>query len=404
MREPAVSPDQADRDSPATPLGGSSFASAVAVPLLALGLLAAAVWLGSLPSQRPDLPVGPPQKLAVEKQADPLSSWRDGPAKQAILDFVTAVTQKDGPGYVPPAERVAVFDHDGTLACERPLLNGLFIIDQVRALVDRDPSLAGQEPYATLLSGDLEFMRRLGPRFLSDVMAATLDGVPEAILDAEVREFLRSTIHPLFDVPLEQVTYAPMKELLALLQINDFSVWLCSGSSIHFMRPLAENWYGIGPDRVIGSRPRGVMVEAGSTPAGAAPRIDIVLLPELEVLNDGPQKPVSIAAQVGRRPILAVGNVGGGDQEMLRWSQSTTWPNLQMLVLHDDAERELEYGEAADVAAARQAGWQIISMAADWKRVFDQPLIKRKPDEPVEAKKQQEADKPVAAGSSLPEF
>jgi hypothetical protein len=127
------------------------------------------------------------------------------------------------------------------------------------------------------------------------------------------------------------------------------------------------------------------MVEATSAVEGAVPRIDIVLLPELEVLNDGPQKPVSIATQVGRRPILAVGNIGGGDQEMLRWSQSAGRPNLQLLVLHDDAERELEYGEAADVDAARQAGWQIISMASDWNRVFARPLVKQEPIEPAEA-------------------
>jgi phosphoglycolate phosphatase-like HAD superfamily hydrolase len=383
MREPDVQPDHGSAAAPRP--AGSSFAAAVAVPLLALGLLGAAVWLGSLPSQRPEQPAGPNRHAADEQPADPLPSWRDGPAKQAILTFVAAVTRKESPDHVPPAERIAVFDHDGTLACERPLLNGLFIIDRVRGLVARDASLAGQEPYATLLSGDLEFMRRLGRRFLNDVLAATLDGVPESALDAEVREFLDTTRHPLFDVSLEDVAYEPMKELLALLHTNGFTVWLCSGSSVHFMRPLAETWYGIPPDRVIGSRPRSVMVEAASAVEGAVPRIDIVLLPELEVLNDGPQKPVSIATQVGRRPILAVGNIGGGDQEMLRWSQSAGRPNLQLLVLHDDAERELEYGEAADVDAARQAGWQIISMASDWNRVFARPLVKQEAIEPAEA-------------------
>ena len=383
MRESDVQPDHGSAATPRP--AGSSFAAAVAVPLLALGLLGAAVWLGSLPSQRPEQPAGPDRHVADAQPADPLPSWRDGTAKQAILNFVAAVTEKESPDHVPPAERIAVFDHDGTLACERPLLNGLFIIDRVRGLVARDPSLAGQEPYATLLSGDLEFMRRLGRRFLNDVLAATLDGVPESVLDEEVRAFLDATRHPLFDVPLEDVAYEPMKELLALLHTTGFTVWLCSGSSVHFMRPLAETWYDIPPDRVIGSRPRSVMVEAASAVDGAVPRIDIVLLPELEVLNDGPQKPVSIATHVGRRPILAVGNIGGGDQEMLRWSQSAGRPSLQLLVLHDDAERELEYGEAADVDAARQAGWQIISMASDWNRVFARPLARQKAAEPAEA-------------------
>lgn len=355
---------------------GPSFASAVAVPLLALGLLGAAVWLGSMPSWRAEPPARPGsgQGKPAAAQVDPLPSWRAGPNKRAILDFVTAVTEADGPDFVPPAERIAVFDHDGTLACERPLLNGLFIIDRVRDLVAREPALASEEPYATLLSGDLEFMRRLGTRFLNDVLAVTLDGVPASELDADVRDFLESTRHPLFDVPLETMAYEPMKELLELLRRHDFSVWICSGSSVHFMRPLAEAWYGIAPERVIGSRPRAVMVEAPAGTDAGESRIDIVLLPELEVLNDGPQKPVSIATHIGRQPILAVGNIGGGDQEMLRWSQSSPRPSLQLLVWHDDEERELSYGDATDVEAARAVGWHVISMESDWDRVFRQPL------------------------------
>ncbi len=370
-------PSQPDHDTPQPAhQPGPSFASAVAVPLLALGLLGAAVWIGSMPSwrtERPTKPSSAPGKLAVAP-VDPLPSWRAGLNKQAILDFVAAVTDPDGSEFVPPAERIAVFDHDGTLACERPLLNGLFIIDRVRDLVARDPTLASEEPYATLLSGDLEFMRRLGTRFLNDVLAVTLDGVPESELDADVREFLQATRHPLFDVPLQSTTYEPMQELLGFLRRHDFSIWICSGSSVHFMRPLAEAWYGIGPEQVIGSRPRAVMVEAASEPDAAETRIDIVLLPELEVLNDGPQKPVSIATHIGRQPILAVGNIGGGDQEMLRWSQSCPRPNLQLLVLHDDGARELSYGEPADVDAARAAGWHVVSMESDWNRVFREPL------------------------------
>jgi phosphoserine phosphatase len=376
-------PSSPDHEAPARQRG-PSFTSAVAVPLLALGLLGAAIWLGSLPSWQAEQPAPPPQRRAAAQPVDPLPSWRPGPTKQAILEFVAEVTRSDGPEFVPAAERIAVFDHDGTLACERPLLNGLFIIDRVRELVARDPALATEEPYATLLSGDLEFMRRLGRRFLNDVLAATLDGVPEAELETDVREFLAATRHPLFDVPLADVAYEPMKELLALLRQHDFSIWICSGSSVHFMRPLAESWYGIGPDRVIGSRPKAVMVEAAGGSTDGEPRLDIVLLPELEVLNDGPQKPVSIATQIGRRPILAVGNIGGGDQEMLRWSQSSSRPNLQLLVLHDDAKRELAYGEAADADAARTAGWHVVSIASDWNRVFSRPLSPRaEPDSAV---------------------
>ena len=385
MREPLVQPDHGN--APSNPPARSSSASAVAVPLLALGLLAAAVWLGSIPSQPQQPSAGSAvQPLPPAKPVDPLPSWNQGPTKQAILAFVAAVTDEAGPDFVPVPERVAVFDHDGTLACERPLLNGLFIVEQVRGLVARDPSLASEEPYATLLSGDLEFMRRLGRRFVNEVAAATLDGVPATVLDADVRAFLASARHPLFDVPLAEVSYTPMKELLDLLGKNGFSVWLCSGSSVHFIRPLAEAWYGIGPDRVIGSRPRGVMVEAPGEDGAESPRLDMVLLPEIELFNDGPQKPVSIAAQVGRRPILAVGNVAGGDLEMLRWSQSSGRLNLQLIVLHDDADREVDYGDQgdSDLEAARRAGWHIVSMASDWNRVFANPLVKQQTSEPAD--------------------
>ena len=363
--------------------GSRSAASAAAIPLLAVGLLAAAVWFGSKPASEVAAPV-PPEAASTPATTDPLPSWNEGSVKRAILDFVKTVTTEGTPGFVPVAERVAVFDNDGTLVCEKPLVHGMFLIDRIKALVERQPDLAHEEPYATILTGDLEFIRRLGRKFFIDVTFAALAGVPAEAIEAEVRDFLRTSRHPLYDVPLGEVTYLPMKELLALLQSRGFAVWICSGSGIHFMRPAAEAWYGIPPERVIASRPvtelREVSPAGPETSASPNKRLDLVVRPEILVLNDGAQKPVSIGDAIGRRPIFAAGNVGSaGDIDMLRWSQAGDRPSLQLLVLHDDADREVAYGEPsnASLEAAETYGWPVVRMARDWRQLFARPLTRR---------------------------
>ena len=378
--EPDANPRPAGHDEES----GWSSASAVWVPLLALGLLGAAVWFGSAPG-----PVAPPAPAAAAKPAtrlDPLPSWTDGPTKKAILDFVTAVTRENAPTFVPVAERVAVFDNDGTLVCEKPIVHGMFLLDRIRALAERRPEIAHEEPFATLLTGDIEFVRKLGKKFFMDMTFSTLAGVPEERLEAEARDFIRTARHPVFDVPFGETTYQPMRELMQLLRANGFTVWICSGSGVHFMRPAAEQWYGIEPGHVIASRPVTVMreVEELEVKPGESPnkRLDLVVLPELQILNDEARKPVSIGEQIGRRPIFAAGNVGtGGDIDMLRWSQSGDRPNFQLLVLHDDAEREMAYGEPSDASlkAAERYGWRVVKMASDWNRVFAKPLAKKRP-------------------------
>ena len=354
-----------------------SAVSAMVVPLVALGLLATAVWFGATPRPAPP----PPTQDAAA--ADPLPSWEDGPCKRAILAYVAAVTRAGAGTFVPPPERIAVFDHDGTLICEQPVLHGMFLVDRVRALVERRPELAHEEPYATLLTGDLEFVRRLGKKFFADITFSALAGVPEERLEAEARDFIRTARHPVFDAPLAALVYQPMKELIALLRAEGFTVWICSGSGVHFMRPAAEEWHGVGPEHVIASRPLTEMREVGpaGTEADREPnkRLDLVVLPELLVLNDEERKPVSIGEHIGRRPIFAAGNVGTkGDIAMLRWSQSSDRPNFQLLLLHDDAEREMAYGEPtnASLKAAEAYGWHVARMASDWKRVFATPLKK----------------------------
>ena len=369
--------------------GGTSL-SAVWVPLVALGLLGVAVWFGSAPPATLAPPAGgaatAPAVAPPAGPVDPLPSWNDGATKRAILDFVADVTREGGPSFVPPEERVAVFDHDGTLVCEQPVAHGLFLVDRAKALAARDPARAREEPLATLLTGDVDFVRRLGKKIFATVTYEVLAGVPEDRLEAEAREFVRTARHPVFDAALSETTFQPMKELVALLTARGFSVWICSGSGVHFMRPAAAEWHGIPPERVIATRPVLAMRDAAdpSPEPGAAPRgrLDMVVLPQLEVLNDDDRKPVSIAERVGRRPILAAGNVGtAGDVAMLRWSQGGSRPSLQLLVEHDDAEREMAYGEPtnASLEAAERHGWQVVRISRDWKRVFAKPLAKTRP-------------------------
>ncbi|MFM8290823.1 MAG: GDSL-type esterase/lipase family protein, partial [Planctomycetia bacterium] len=352
------------------------------VPLVALGLLGAAVWFGTARAPAPQRPSDAP--AAVPAAVDPLPSWNNAPVKRAILDFVAAVTRAGAVTFVPVAERVAVFDHDGTLVCEKPLAHGMFLVDRVRDMVARRPDLAHEEPFATLLTGDVEFMRKLGKKFFLDLTFTAIGGMPEERLEAEARDFIRTARHPVFDVPLGETIFQPMRELMAFLRSQGFSIWICSGSGIHFMRPAAEEWYGIGPGNVIASRPKLAMREIDGVvlPEGESPnrRLDLEVLPEIDVLNDEERKPVSIGERIGRRPIFAVGNVGtGGDIAMLRWSQSADRPNLQLLVLHDDAEREMAYGEPtnASLTAAEKYGWQVVRMASDWKTVFARPLTRQ---------------------------
>ena len=390
------------QDAPSPNHSPRSSASEVWVPLVALGLLGAAVWFGTSTAPAPQ-PAAPGAPAAAPLAVDPLPSWNDGPTKKAILAFVAAVTREGADTFVPVAERVAVFDHDGTLVCEKPIVHGMFLVDRVRDLVKRRPELAHEEPFATLLTGDIEFIRKLGKKFFLDLTFAAIGGMPEERLEAEAREFVRTARHPVFDVPLGETTYQPMRELMALLKTKGFSIWICSGSGIHFMRPAAEEWYGIGPGNVIASRPKlamreidGIAVAEGESPNK---RLDLEVLPEIDVLNDEDRKPVSIGERIGRRPIFAAGNVGtGGDVAMLRWSQSADRPNLQVLVLHDDAEREMAYGEPsnASLAAAERYGWQVVRMASDWKTVFSRPLSKKSPASPVAPA----AAMPMAAGET----
>ncbi len=296
-----------------------------------------------------------------------LPSWRDGPAKSAILSFVDRVTRE-----VSPAERVAVFDNDGTLWCEKPAHIQLdFLARRLSEQAAADPSLLDNPPYRAAVSGDLRwFADAVTKHYRGDdsdlkVLAAAIlsayAGLAVEEHAARVRAFFAEATHPTLGRPYTACGYAPMVELLAHLAAHGFTNYIASGGGRDFMRPVTEAMYGIPPERVIGSSV-GLDFVDGQLRTTATP----------EVLADGPVKPVRIWGRTGRRPIFAAGN-SNGDIEMLQFTDAGPLPSLSLLVRHDDAAREFDYTAGAERALdlADSQGWTIAGIQRDWARVFD---------------------------------
>ncbi|MBZ4370115.1 haloacid dehalogenase-like hydrolase [Corallococcus interemptor] len=300
--------------------------------------------------------------------ADPLPSWNEGPVKQSIIDFVTRATTEGGPGYVPPEERIATFDNDGTLWQEQPVVQGVFLLDQVKARVKEDASLAKRQPFKAVLEGDLALLSAMDEPQLMELFAATHAGKTQDAFAREAQAFFQTARHPTLGVPYTQLAYVPMLELLQYLRANGFQTWISSGGGADFMRVVSEDTYGIPPQQVIGSSLKEKYDENNGHP---------VLRREarLDHLNDKAGKPVGIEQHIGRRPVFAAGNVrSGGDIPMLQYTKEQPRPGFALLIDHDDAEREFAYQEKNDASlkAAREGGWTVVSMRRDWKRVFPQ--------------------------------
>ncbi|NNC18706.1 haloacid dehalogenase-like hydrolase [Corallococcus exiguus] len=298
--------------------------------------------------------------------ADPLPSWNDGPVKQSILAFVTRATTEGGPGYIPPEERIATFDNDGTLWQEKPVVQGAFLLEQVKAAVKEDASLAKRQPFKAVLEGDVALLSSMEEPQLMELFAATYGGKTPDELAREARAFFQTARHPKLGVPYTQLAYAPMLELLQYLRANGFQTWISSGGGTDFMRVVSEGTYGIPPQQVIGSSLKEKFDEGNGHP---------VLRREarLDHLNDKAGKPVGIEQHIGRRPVFAAGNVrSGGDIQMLQYTKEQPRPGFSLLINHDDAEREFAYQEknGASLKAAREDGWTVVSMRQDWKRIF----------------------------------
>jgi phosphoglycolate phosphatase-like HAD superfamily hydrolase len=304
---------------------------------------------------------------------DPLPSWNDCAAKRAVIDFVGRVTKEGGPDYVPPAERIATFDNDGTLWCEKPMyFQALFALDRVKALSDKHPEWKTTEPFKSVLDGNDKELAALGQRALIDVVETTHSGMSVSEFETLVRDWMHTARHPRFKRPYDTCIYQPMVEVLQYLRANDFKTFIVSGGGIDFMRPWVDKAYGIPPEQVVGTS--GVVkfeIVDGKPLLLKEPKIDFI--------DDGPGKPVGIYRFIGRHPIIAFGN-SDGDLEMLQFTTMTgepQRPRLGLIVHHTDAEREYAYDRDSDVGRLNKAwdqaaerGWLLIDMKNDWKKIF----------------------------------
>jgi phosphoglycolate phosphatase-like HAD superfamily hydrolase len=310
-------------------------------------------------------------------QTDPLPSWNEGAARKAIVDFVQATTTPGNASFVPPEERIAAFDQDGTLWVEHPMYaQVIYCLDRVPAVVKAKPELARVEPFKTVLTGDLEAIAKLPMPQLEKILAATLTGMSVEQFVGEVKQWLASAKDPRWKRPYTELTYLPMQEVLQYLRASGYKTYVVTGGGQDFVRVYADATYGIPPEQVVGS--------AGETKYGydQAGKPMLTKEPRLLLNNDKAGKPEGIHLMIGRRPHAAFGN-SDGDRQMLEYVKAGDGARLAMVVLHDDAEREYAYGPAQGLPAtkvgtftpalfdeARKQGWIVISMKGDWKRVF----------------------------------
>jgi len=308
--------------------------------------------------------------FSARGQSDPLPSWRDGPAKQAILGFVDRVTREGGPDFVPVPQRIAAFDNDGTLWCEQPLyVQASFMRDRVHTLAAGHPEWRETQPFKSILENDPNALAALHGKNLLELVNATHARITEDDFDLLVRDWITTASHPRFNRPYARCVYQSMLELLAYLRSRSFKTFIVSGGGVEFIRVWAERVYGIPPEQVIGSTIKTRYELRHDRPV-------LLRLPEIDFINDQAGKPVAIHKFIGRRPIAAFGN-SDGDYEMLRYITAGTGARFGLIVHHTDAEREYAYdrqspvgrlNRALDEAAAR--GWIVVDMKADWKTVF----------------------------------
>ena len=315
--------------------------------------------------------------VAEMPATDALASWNEGPAKQAIVDFVKATTDQSSPNFVPPEERLATFDQDGTLWVEHPMYSQVvYCLDGVPALVKAKPELANVEPFKTVMSGDREAMAKLTTHDLEKILFATLTGMTVDVFSQEAEKWIAAAKDTRWKRPYTELTYQPMQEVLSYLRANGFKTYIVTGGGQDFVRVYSQRVYGIPPEQVVGTA-------AGTTYSYDADGKPILTKDPKLLLNDNDAgKPEGIHLMIGRRPYAAFGN-STGDQQMLEYTGAGDGLRLKMLVLHDDAEREYAYGPAQGLPdtkvgtftqalydEAKRDGWTVISMKNDWKTIF----------------------------------
>lgn len=307
--------------------------------------------------------------MGLHSGSEPLPSWNEGIAKTAILDFVARVTTPHSPAFVPPSDRIATFDNDGTLWVEQPMyVQAFFVFDRIKQLASQHPEWQNQEPFASVLKGDVISALAGGEHALLEMVMATHTGMTSEEFTTIVQDWLITAKHPMLKRRFTELVYQPMLELINYLQDNDFKTFIVSGGGVEFMRPWTEKIYGIPPEQVIGSSIKTKFGWREGKPV-------ILRLPELYFFDDKAGKPAAIQHYIGRKPIAAFGN-SDGDLEMLQWTSAGLGKSLGLVVHHTDSEREFAYEKAGmsslkqALADAEQEGWIVVDMKHDWKRIF----------------------------------
>ena len=300
---------------------------------------------------------------------DRLPAWNDCKSKQAIVDFVEKVTQPDSPNFVPPAERIATFDNDGTLWTEQPMyVQAFFVFDRIKALAAEHPEWKTQEPFASVLKGDTKTALAGGEQALLEMVMATHAGMTTDEFEKIVTDWITTAKHPKTGKLYTEMVYQPMLEVLIYLRANGFKTFIVSGGGIEFMRPWSERVYGIPSEQVVGSSIKTKYEVRYGKPV-------LVRLPELNFIDDKEGKPVGIQQHLGRRPTMAFGN-SDGDFQMLEWTTSGSGARFGLIVHHTDAQREFAYDRESSVGRldkgldeAAVRGWTVVDMQSDWKQV-----------------------------------
>ena len=306
----------------------------------------------------------------ITKASDPLPSWNNTAPKKAIFNFVEKVTKPGGSDFVPPTERIAVFDNDGTLWAEQPMyFQAFFIFDRIKALAPQHPEWKTKEPFASVLKGNVKESLASDEHTLLEMIMATHAGITTEEFEKIVKDWIATAKHPTTKQPYTKMVYQPMLELLAYLRANGFKTFIVSGGGIEFMRSWTENVYGIPPEQIVGSSIKTKFEIRDGKPV-------IVKLPELNFIDDKAGKPAAIQHHIGQRPIAAFGN-SDGDLQMLQWTAAGNGSHFCLYIHHTDAKREWAYDRQSHIGRldkgldeAKAKSWTVVNMKDDWKFIF----------------------------------
>ncbi|QDH79782.1 haloacid dehalogenase-like hydrolase [Echinicola soli] len=316
----------------------------------------------------------PTNSREIAGASEPLPSWNDVASKQAIIDFVEDVTNPQSPNFIEEQSRIATFDNDGTLWSEQPVyFQFFFVIDRIKSMAEDHPEWKNEQPYKAILENDMPTLMQQGMPGLLKVVMTTHAGITTDEFDKIVKDWIASAKHPTKNRPYTDLVFQPMLELVKYLQEYDFKVFIVSGGGIDFMRPWAEEVYGISRDRIVGSSIKTEYDYNEGNPV-------IKRLPEIDLIDDKEGKPIGIHRYIGRKPVFAAGN-SDGDLQMLRWSAANELKNFQLYVHHTDSLREWAYDRGSHIGGfdkgwdeASEKGWTLVDMKNDWKVIYPYEL------------------------------